>query len=119
MYHQIGILSRKRRGFPRRIYGLSCRRGGRHPVARRIGVGAGMARRHGARAMPPGGPMDLPSRLLVDRLAAQTNGAFILEHRLRSARAYPSAFESLGLSDQQWRIRAFCDGRHIATRGHR
>jgi tripartite-type tricarboxylate transporter receptor subunit TctC len=31
--------------------------------------------------VPPGGPMDLPSRLLVDRLAAQTNGVFILEHR--------------------------------------
>jgi hypothetical protein len=81
MHHQIGILSRKRRRFPRRNYGLSCRRGGRHPVARRrIGVGAGMTRRHGARAMPPGGPMDLPSRLLVDRLAARTSGAVILEH---------------------------------------
>jgi hypothetical protein len=31
--------------------------------------------------VPPGGPMDLPSHLLVDRLAAQTNGVFILEHR--------------------------------------
>ena len=31
--------------------------------------------------VPPGGPMDLPSRLLVDRLAAQTKGVFILEHR--------------------------------------
>jgi len=31
--------------------------------------------------VPPGGPMELPSRLLVDRLAVQTNGVFILEHR--------------------------------------
>jgi tripartite-type tricarboxylate transporter receptor subunit TctC len=28
-----------------------------------------------------GGPMDLPARLLADRLAAQTKGTFILEHR--------------------------------------
>jgi tripartite-type tricarboxylate transporter receptor subunit TctC len=28
-----------------------------------------------------GGPMDLPARLLADRLAAQTRAAFILEHR--------------------------------------
>src|ERR1700730_1786010 len=28
-----------------------------------------------------GGPLDLPARLLLDRLAAQTNGVFILEHR--------------------------------------
>jgi tripartite-type tricarboxylate transporter receptor subunit TctC len=31
--------------------------------------------------VPPGGPMDLPSRLLVDRLGVQTKGVFILEHR--------------------------------------
>jgi tripartite-type tricarboxylate transporter receptor subunit TctC len=29
----------------------------------------------------PGGPLDLPCRLLIDRLAAQTKGVFILEHR--------------------------------------
>jgi tripartite-type tricarboxylate transporter receptor subunit TctC len=29
----------------------------------------------------PGGPLDLPARLLIDRLAAQTKGVFILEHR--------------------------------------
>ena len=28
-----------------------------------------------------GGPLDLPARLLIDRLAAQTKGTFILEHR--------------------------------------
>jgi len=28
-----------------------------------------------------GGPLDLPARLLIDRLAAQTGGTFILEHR--------------------------------------
>jgi tripartite-type tricarboxylate transporter receptor subunit TctC len=28
-----------------------------------------------------GGPLDLPCRLLIDRLAAQTKGTFILEHR--------------------------------------
>src|SRR5262249_50323912 len=28
-----------------------------------------------------GGPLDLPARLLIDRLAAQTKGVFILEHR--------------------------------------
>ena len=28
-----------------------------------------------------GGPLDLPARLLIDRLAAQTKGSFILEHR--------------------------------------
>jgi tripartite-type tricarboxylate transporter receptor subunit TctC len=28
-----------------------------------------------------GGPVDLPTRLLIDRLAAQTKGTFILEHR--------------------------------------
>jgi tripartite-type tricarboxylate transporter receptor subunit TctC len=28
-----------------------------------------------------GGPLDLPARLLINRLAAQTRGAFILEHR--------------------------------------
>jgi tripartite-type tricarboxylate transporter receptor subunit TctC len=28
-----------------------------------------------------GGPLDLPARLLIDRLAAQTGGSFILEHR--------------------------------------
>jgi tripartite-type tricarboxylate transporter receptor subunit TctC len=28
-----------------------------------------------------GGPLDLPARLLLDRLAAQTKGSFILEHR--------------------------------------
>ena len=40
--------------------------------------------------VPPGGPMDLPSRLLVDRLAAQTKGVFILENR-------PGAGGSIGL----------------------
>jgi tripartite-type tricarboxylate transporter receptor subunit TctC len=29
----------------------------------------------------PGGPLDLPCRLLIDRLAAQLKGTFILEHR--------------------------------------
>ena len=63
---------------------------------------AGLAVRHGARAraLPPGGPIDLPSRLLVDRLAAQTKGVFILEHRAgaggtigrrRSCRRRPTA----------------------------
>ncbi len=28
-----------------------------------------------------GGPLDLPARLLIDRLAMQTKGTFILEHR--------------------------------------
>ena len=28
-----------------------------------------------------GGPLDLPARLLIDRLAAQTKGTFILQHR--------------------------------------
>src|SRR4051812_50052045 len=37
-----------------------------------------------------GGPVDVPARLLIDRLAAQTKGVFILENR-------PGAGGSLGL----------------------
>jgi tripartite-type tricarboxylate transporter receptor subunit TctC len=29
----------------------------------------------------PGGPVDVPARLLIERLAAQTKGVFILENR--------------------------------------
>ncbi len=38
----------------------------------------------------PGGPVDFPARLLIDRLAAQTKGVFILENR-------PGAGGSVGL----------------------
>ena len=37
-----------------------------------------------------GGPVDVPARLLIDRLAAQTKGVFILENR-------PGAGGSIGL----------------------
>ena len=41
------------------------------------------ALRHGARdrALRRRRPLDFPCRLLIDRLAAQTKGTFILEHR--------------------------------------
>jgi tripartite-type tricarboxylate transporter receptor subunit TctC len=65
---------------------------GHHAAVLVIGLAAAVTQPAAAQEWPAGtvrfimpvaagGPMDLPARLLADRLAAQTRGAFILEHR--------------------------------------